>query len=150
MTEEFSQMVMARVGFNSAVQGRADLPEGTTKLVIIFPKSGSNRSEKKLQKIADRLFHDKIGTLLMDLWDEEEGGNPVIETSKTFLENRIKEILAWVENYKAFRDLKFILVGVDRSGEVLEPLKKRYDILKVLDSEDSNDILKKIKRISDA
>lgn len=125
MVSEFSQIIMAKVGLNSAVQGRAEIPEGASKLAIIFPKPRSNRSEKKLQRIADSIAENGMGALLMDLWDEEEGGNPTLETSMPFVTNRINEIVKWASQYPHFKGLEFILAGIDESGDALSGMEQR-------------------------
>ena len=141
---EFSQIIMAKVGFNSAVQGRADIPEGAEKLIIIFPKPGSNRNEKKLQKVADKLSENGHGTLLMDLWDEEEGGNPDLEKSLPFIKGRIIEILNWTKTYEHFKNGQVVLVGVENSGNVLLEMDTTQAIIKVEDNEDIDIIVKKV------
>ncbi len=128
---EFSQIIMARVGYNSAVQGRADIPEGSEKLLIIFPSPDSNRNEKRLGRVADRLYNEGIGTLITDLWDEDEGGNKTLESSKSFVENRIKEIIKWAEEYKNFQGATLYLAGFGLSGKSLETLKDSYNIIKI-------------------
>jgi hypothetical protein len=133
---------MARVGFNSAVQGRADIPQGANKLIIIFPKIGSNRSEKRLEKLADKLTMNGYGTLLMDLWDEEEG-RIAYELSQDFLLKRVKEIIGWAKEYKNFMNLDLILMGVDTTGDTIKEIQEGI-VIKIDESEDLNRIVERV------
>ncbi len=120
---EFSQMVFAKVGFNSAVQGKVDIPEGASKLALVLPKAQDNRNDKALERKILSLSDAGIGVALMDLWDEDECCDINIVNNQEFLETRVAEILEWAKTYKAFLGAEIIIVGVETTGELLQ---KKY------------------------
>lgn len=140
---EFSQIVFARVGFNSAVQGKVDIPEGATKLLVIFPKPEDNRNDKHFERKVLPLADEGYGVVLMDIWDEDECCNLEIVKNEAMLKGRLAEILGWTKTYEAFKDAEITAIGVGKSGEKLEELNITKTII-ITEDTTREEILKKL------
>jgi len=144
--EEFSQMVFARVGFNSAVQGKVDIPENATKLALVLPKAEDNRNDKTLERKVLSLSEFGFGVALMDTWDEDECCNLEIVENESYFRGRLGEIYSWAKTYEGFQGGEIILVGVEKTGEILQDLNLGKTIA-IGDDESIESIVEKLKKV---
>ncbi|MGH3508541.1 MAG: phosphoribosyltransferase, partial [Nocardioidaceae bacterium] len=91
--------------------GRLRVPVGATGIVVFAHGSGSSRHSPRNQSVAIALDSAGIGTLLVDLLTEAEGGDRALVFDIPLLARRLAGIAAWLRGQDETRGLRLGYFG---------------------------------------
>ena len=91
--------------------GRLRVPVGATGIVVFAHGSGSSRHSPRNQSVAIALDSAGIGTLLVDLLTEAEGGDRALVFDIPLLARRLAGIAGWLRRQEETRGLRLGYFG---------------------------------------
>lgn len=98
------------------LQGRLDIPEGATGVVVFAHGSGSGRHSPRNRFVAERLNEAGLATLLIDLLSEDESRDRRKVFDIDLLAERVLAAVEWGAIRKSTNDLPIGLFGASTGG----------------------------------
>lgn len=105
------------------LQGMARIPETPEGIAVIVPDRFKTRHDRKIRRLAEHLWQKGWGSLAADLLEEEEGMDERAQNDPELAAERIRLILAWLEE-QPWRPVgaPLLLVGLGANGDVTEAM----------------------------
>jgi putative phosphoribosyl transferase len=112
------------------VRGVLSLPEDASAVVVFAHGSGSGRFSPRNQFVARVLQESRLGTLLIDLLEEDEAGDRALVFDIALLADRLQSAADWVAMQRETRGMPLGYFGASTgAGAALVAAARRPDLV---------------------